>query len=150
MLPSKSVLLIFLLVLIFISPANSHDPKPLDNWQIFCPNSQLCFDRPLSLKAADVQIIDSIAGQLENKHLLLSYDLGLYASTFRELMSATAEPIIVDGHQGRILIQQNKMALTLPNISGNTSFSMLIEFKSTVKLDQGKRIFKSIKFTLTQ
>ena len=143
---SKSVLFVALLSLLFINPTSSRDTKQVDHWLEFCPNSQLCFDHPSTLIAADVQIIDSIAGQLENKNFTLTYDLGRYASTFSELPSATSEPIIIDGHHGKILIQQNIMALTIPNVSGSVSFSMLIEFKITTKLAQGERIFKSVRF----
>ncbi|ASP47062.1 hypothetical protein [Cognaticolwellia beringensis] len=142
----KSILIVGFFTLFFINPVNSHDTKQLDKWLEHCPNNQFCFEHPVSLILANVQAIDSIAGQLENKNLILTYDLGRYASTFSELSSATSELIIIDGHHGRILIQQNKMALTIANVSGNTSFSMLIEFKNTIELDQGKRIFKSVKF----
>ena len=145
----KSVLCVALITLLFISVGNSHGTKQLDNWLEYCPNDQLCFEHPLTLVITDVQAIDSIAGQLENKNLILTYDFGLYASTFRELASATSEVIIVDGHRGIILIQQNKMALTLPNVSSNMGFSMLIEFKNTIQIEQGKQIFNSVKFKPT-
>jgi hypothetical protein len=145
---SKSVLFTALLSLLFISSANSHSTKQVDNWLEFCPNIQLCFDRPTSLQPADVQMIDSLAGQLENEHLTLYYDLGLYSSTFTELTSAVKKPVVVNGHKGTILIVKNKMALTIPHVSDNMRFSMLIEFKGSLQREKGERIFNSIKFNL--
>ena len=138
---SKSVLFTALLSLLFISSANSHSTKQVDNWLEFCPNIQLCFDRPTSLKPTNVQMIDSLAGQLENEHLTLYYDLGLYSSTFTELTSAVKKPVVVNGHK-------DKMALTIPHVSDNMRFSMLIEFKGSLQREKGERIFNSIKFNL--
>lgn len=145
---SSLILSATILFLLYISPSMSQDGMPTDPWLEFCPSSQLCFERPLSLLPADVLIIDSIAGQLENENFTLFYDLGIYASTFQELTNASAEPIKIDGHQGEILIQKNKMALTIPTVSGRIGFAMLIEFKNSSQPEQGKRIFKSIKFNL--
>lgn len=144
----KLVLITSFLSLLHSSASNSQDKKPLDNWLKFCPNSQLCFDRPLDLIPADVLIIDSIAGQLEHENFILFYDLGQYASTFGELTNASAEPIEIDGHPGTILIEQKKMALTIPTVSGKMGFAMLIEFKSSIQHDYGRRIFNSIKFNV--
>ena len=144
----KSILIAAFLYVSYLNPAHSHEKKPLDDWLEFCPNSQLCFERPPNLIPADVQIIDSIAGQLESEDFTLFYDLGRYASKFQELSSASTELVKIDGYQGKILIQHNKMALTIANISGKAGFSMLIEFKNIVDLEQGKRIFKSVKFNL--
>lgn len=144
----KSILIVAFLYLNSLSPAHSYEKKSLDNWLEFCPNSQLCFERPLNLIPANVQTIDSIAGQLDNKDFSLFYDLGRYASKFPELSSASSELVKIDNYQGRILVQRNKMALTVPNISGKTAFSMLIEFKDVVDLERGRRIFKSVKFNL--
>jgi hypothetical protein len=93
-------------------------------------------------------MIDSLAGQLENEHLTLYYDLGLYSSTFTELTSAVKKPVVVNGHKGTILIVKNKMALTIPHVSDNMRFSMLIEFKGSLQREKGERIFNSIKFNL--
>ena len=144
----QSTLIAVLLFLLHISPSYSQNTKLLDNWLEFCPSEQLCFEHPLSLIPADVQVIDSITGQLDNKNISLVYDLGRYASKFPEFSSASYELVNIDDYEGKILIQQNKMALTVPNISGGTAFSMLIEFKNTVDLEQGRRIFKSVKFNL--
>lgn len=144
----KSILIVVFLYFSSLITAHSNEATPLDNWLEFCPNSQLCFEHPLSLIPADVQVIDSITGQLDNKNISLVYDLGRYASKFPEFSSASYELVNIDDYEGKILIQQNKMALTVPNISGGTAFSMLIEFKNTVDLEQGRRIFKSIKFNL--
>ncbi|AZQ84863.1 hypothetical protein EKO29_13195 [Colwellia sp. Arc7-635] len=144
----KSILIVVFLYFSSLITAHSNETTPLDNWLEFCPNSQLCFEHPLSLIPADVQVIDSITGQLDNKNISLVYDLGRYASKFPEFSSASYELVNIDDYEGKILIQQNKMALTVPNISGGTAFSMLIEFKNTVDLEQGRRIFKSVKFNL--
>tara|TARA_R110000744_G_scaffold58571_1_gene122238 strand:- start:1533 stop:1979 length:447 start_codon:yes stop_codon:yes gene_type:complete len=144
----KSILVATVIALLYISPSNSQDKKPLSNWLEFCPNSQLCFERPRSLIPAEVLIIDSIAGQLENENFTLFYDLGLYSSTFDELTTASSEPVIIDGHRGKILIQKNKMALTIPNVAEKVGFAMLIEFKNVTQLELGRRIFKSVKFKL--
>jgi len=146
----KSVLIATILSLLYISPSNSHNTKPLDTWLKFCPTSQLCFERPKNLKPIDLPMIDSISGQLNNENMILFYDLGRYSSTFRELSSASSELVKIDGYQGKILIQKSKMALTIANISGKAGFSMLIEFKNTVDLEQGRRIFNSLKFNLIQ
>tara|TARA_R110000737_G_scaffold260356_2_gene268699 strand:- start:83 stop:529 length:447 start_codon:yes stop_codon:yes gene_type:complete len=144
----KSLLIATVISLMYISPSNSQDKKPLSNWIEFCPNSQLCFERPLSLIPAEVIIIDSIAGQLDNEDFTLFYDLGLYASTFGELTTASSEPIIIDGHLGKVLIEKNKMALSIQSLAGKMGFAMLIEFKNVIQLEQGRRIFKSVKFKL--
>lgn len=119
-------------------------------WLELCPSSQLCFQHPESLVAANLQNIDSIAGQLSNDNITLSYDLGWYSSQFRELTRATSEPILIDGHQGKLLLQDKKMALFIPQVKGKLRFSMLIEFKDLVELEQGRKIFKSVKFNLNQ
>jgi len=97
---------------------------------------------------SNVLAIDSITGQLNNKNITLTYDLGWYASKFNELTSATSEPIVIDGHHGKLLLQGNKMALSVPKVTGKIAFSMLIEFKNTKELEQGRKIFKSVKFNL--
>jgi len=146
----KSILIIVFLALFYLPSSKSQVQNQLDNWLEFCPFSQFCFDRPKNLLPTEVLIIDSITGQLENENMTLTYDLGLYASTFRELSGASSETVKVDGHDGKILIQKNKMALTIATVSGKAGFSMLIEFKNSIKLEQGRRIFKSIKFNLKQ
>lgn len=142
------VLVSLLSLLLAINSANSYQTAEIDNWIEFCPTSQLCFDRPASLKPADIQMIDSLAGQLENANIVLYYDLGLYASTFNELSSATSTSIIVDGNKGRILTFQNTMALTIEQISDNVRFSMLLEFKGKLQPETAEHIFKSVKFNL--
>jgi hypothetical protein len=144
----QSTLIAVLLFLLHISPSYSQNTKLLDNWLEFCPSEQLCFERPKNLIPNQQPIIDSIAGQLDSESFTLFYDLGFYTATFKELSSATSEPITIDGHLGKILIQQNKMALTIPTVSGKIGFSMLIEFSHTEQLEQGKRIFKSVRFNL--
>lgn len=144
----KSIIIAVFLYVNFLIPTYSHQKEPLGNWLEFCPNSQLCFERPLSLMPVDVQIIDSIAGQLDDEHLTLFYDLGRYASTFPEFSTASSEVVKIDHHEGKMFIEQNKMALTVANIFGKTSFSMLIEFKDSLDVEQGRRIFNSVKFKL--
>ena len=144
----KRVLFTAFMALLNISLANSHQPTQLENWVEFCPSKHLCFEHPASLKPADVQIIDSLAGQLENKNVVLYYDLGLYASTFRELSSARSKAIMVDGYEGKVLTYQNTIALTIEKISDNVRFSMLIKYKNTLKAEEAERIFKSVKFNL--
>ena len=144
----QSTLIAALLSLLQISPSYSQNTTLNNHWLAFCPSEQLCFDRPQNLTPNPQPIIDSIAGQLDSESFTLFYDLGFYTATFKELSSAKSEPIVIDGHLGRMLIQQNKMALTIPSVSGKIGFSMLIEFSHTVQLEQGKRIFKSVKFNL--
>ena len=96
----------------------------------------------------EVVIIDSIAGQLDSDNINLTYDLGQYSSTFSELTLASTEAIVIDGYHGKLLIQERKMALSVPNISGKIGFAMLINFKNNVELAQGRRIFESVKFNV--
>ena len=145
---AKAVLILCLIALCYASYSNSNDSSQLDNWVEFCPKSQLCFQRPTSLTPIDVLALDSIAGQLEQENITLTYDLGRYSSKFNDLTQATSEAVIIDGHDGKLLIQDKKMALTIPTVSGEIGFSMLIEFKNTVQLEQGLRILKSVKFNL--
>lgn len=144
----KSVFIVAFFTLLYTGPVSSHNVEQVNNWLEYCPNSQLCFKHPSTLIPADLPVIDSIAGQLSNDSMTLFYDLGRYTSTFSELADATSEVIKVDGHQGKILIQQKKMALTIPTIFGELGFSMLIEFKNSLDIEQGKKIFKSVKFNL--
>ena len=145
---AKAVSILCLIALCYASYSNSNDSSQLDNWVEFCPKSQLCFQRPTSLTPIDVLALDSIAGQLEHENITLTYDLGRYSSKFNDLTQATSEAVIIDGHDGKLLIQDKKMALTMPTVSGKIGFSMLIEFKNTVQLEQGLRILRSVKFNL--
>ncbi|MCW9082601.1 MAG: hypothetical protein OQK09_13900, partial [Colwellia sp.] len=86
------------------------------------------------------------AGQYTSENLTLVYDLGWYASQFTEMSNATAETTSIDGHCANIFIQGNRMALSVPKVSGKIRFSMLLEFKDTLQVEQGRRIFNSIKF----
>ena len=145
---AKAVLILCLIALCYASYSNSNDSSQLDSWVEFCPKSQLCFQRPTSLTPIDVLALDSIAGQLEHENITLTYDLGRYSSKFNDLTHAAVEAVIIDGHDGKLLIQDKKMALTIPTVSGKIGFSMLIEFKNTVQLEQGLRILRSVKFNL--
>jgi hypothetical protein len=147
---SKLLLIVPLLTLFYITYSISKDNQQLEKWLELCPSNQFCFTHPKSLIPADVQSIDSIAGQLNSNSMTLTYDLGWYSSQFKELTSATSKPIIIDGHHGKLLLQDKKMALTIPTVSGNIRFSMLIEFKNAVDLAQGQKILRSIKFTLVK
>lgn len=142
----KYVLFTIFFVLIYASSANSHEQTAIESWIEYCPSKRLCFEHPASLKPASVQVIDSLAGQLENNNTVLHYDLGLYASTFRELTSANSAPIMVDGYKGKVLTFKNTIALTIEKIAGNDRFSMLLEYKDTLKAEEAERIFKSVKF----
>jgi len=102
---------------------------------------------PQDLQPVQVQIIDSNAGQYQNDNIVLSYDLGLYASQFNEMSDAKIEPIKIDGLSASILVHNKRMALKIPQVKGKVRFSMLIEFKKELQLEQGRRIFNSIKFT---
>ena len=144
----KPFLFTILPAFLYISSANSNEPAKIDNWIRFCPSPQLCFEHPASLKPANVQMIDSLAGQLNNENLTLYFDLGLYASNFSELTPASSKAIIVDGYEGTVLTFQNKIALTIEKISHNARFSMLLEFKDTIKSEEAIRIFKTVKFKL--
>lgn len=147
---NKFLLIVPLFALLYIAYSNSKDNQKLEQWLELCPRDQFCFTHPKSLIPADLQSIDSIAGQLNDSNITLTYDLGWYSSQFKELTNAVSEPIIIDGHHGKLLLQDKKMALTIPSVSGKVRFSMLIEFKNSVDLAQGQKIFKSIKFTLMQ
>lgn len=116
-------------------------------WIESCPNNHLCFKHPENLMAVNVQVIDSNAGQYHSESLTLTYDLGWYASQFSEMTNATVEPVTINGYCANILIQDNRMALSVPKISDKVRFSMLLEFKGALQLEQGRRIFNSIRFT---
>lgn len=147
---NKLLLIVPLFTLLYIAYSNSKGNQKLEQWLELCPSDQFCFTHPKSLIPTDLQSIDSIAGQLNDSNITLTYDLGWYSSQFKELTNAVSEPIIIDGHHGKLLLQDKKMALTIPSVSGKVRFSMLIEFKNSVDLAQGQKIFKSIKFTLMQ
>jgi len=146
----KIVLLLALVLapLLTISFSNSNSQPPSNDWLEFCPYQQLCFQRPTDLIPVEVVIIDSLAGQLESENINLTYDLGQYSATFDELTYAHTEAIVIDGHHGKLFIQDNKMALSVPNILGKTGFTMLINFKNSSEFAQGRRIFQSVKFNL--
>jgi len=141
----KLSLLACALVLLFMKTSDAAEQNQ-KKWIESCPNSHLCFEYPENLIAANIQIIDSNAGQYHNDSLTLTYDLGWYASQFSEMANAIIEPVTIDGHCARILIQDNRMALSVPKISGKVRFSMLLEFKDTLQIEQGRRIFNSIRF----
>ena len=101
---------------------------------------------PQDLQPVLTQAIDSIAGQYQNSNIVLSYDLGWYASQFNEMSEAKIEPVEIDGLAASILVQDNRMALRIPQVKGKIRFSMLIEFKKEPQLEQGRRIFNSIRF----
>ena len=130
-----------------MSSSRSEFEQNQPQWVTSCPNNDLCFDHPKNLVPANVQIIDSNAGQYHSDNLTLTYDLGWYASQFNEMANAIIEPVTIDCHSANILIQKNRMALRIPKVSGKIRFSMLLEFKESLQLEQGKRIFNSIKFT---
>ena len=102
---------------------------------------------PQDLHPVQVQIIDSNAGQYQNDNIVLTYDLGWYASQFNEMSDARIEPIEIDGLSASILVLDNRMALKIPQVKGKVRFSMLIEFKKDLQLEKGRKIFNSIKFT---
>ena len=102
---------------------------------------------PPDLQPVQIQIIDSNAGQYQNNYIVLSYDLGWYASQFNEMSEGKIESVEIDGLSASILVLDNRMALRIPQVNGKVRFSMLIEFKKELQLEQGRRIFNSIKFT---
>lgn len=53
---------------------------------------------------------------------------------------------MVDGYKGKVLTFKNTIALTIEKIAGNDRFSMLLEYKDTLKAEEAERIFKSVKF----
>lgn len=116
-------------------------------WTKKCPNDNFCFMHPQDLQPIQNQIIDSNAGQYQNDNIVLSYDLGWYASQFNEMKEAKIDPIEIDGLSASILVHNKRMALRVPQVKGKVRFSMLIEFKKELQLEQGRRIFNSIKFT---
>jgi hypothetical protein len=93
------------------------------------------------------QIIDSNAGQYQNDNIVLYYDLGWYSSQFNEMSGAKTEPVEIDGLSATILVHNKRMALKIPQVKGKVRFSMLIEFKKELQLEQGLKIFNSLKFT---
>jgi hypothetical protein len=102
---------------------------------------------PQDLQPVQIQMIDSNAGQYQNNNIVLSYDFGWYASQFNEMSEAKIEPIEIVGLSASILVYNKRMALKIPQVKGKVRFSMLIEFKKELQLEQGRRIFNSIKFT---
>lgn len=145
---SYSAALSLTLSLLYSSYSTSKNLNNTDNWLELCPHNQFCFQHPKSLLATKVLAIDSITGQLSNKHMTLTYDLGRYASQFNELTHASIETITIDGHQARLLKYNKKIALSIVNIQIRQRFSMLIEFKNNVDYIQAQKIFESIRFTL--
>lgn len=146
----KFLLIVTLLTLFYISYSNSEDNQQASQWLERCPSDQFCFTHPSNLIPVNVQSIDSNAGQLNSNNITLTYDLGWYSSQFNELTNATFEPIVIDGHHGKLLLQDKKVALTIPTVSGKIRFSMLIEFTDTADTELSHKIFKSIKFNLIQ
>jgi hypothetical protein len=117
-------------------------------WIESCPNNDFCFSHPKNFKRIPIQAIDSNAGQFENNHMALSFDLGWYASRFSELTKASKELIVIDNRKGVILLQDEKIALSVPKVEGLISFSMLLTFNHDVDIKQAKRIFSSIRFNI--
>lgn len=134
------------LALLFVSSSRGDLEQKQQRWIKSCPNEGVCFEHPENLIPANVQIIDSNAGQFRSDNLTLTYDLGWYASQFNEMTKATIEPVTIDCRSANMLIQDNRMALSVPKVSGKVRFSMLLEFKDTLQLEHGRRIFNSIKF----
>ena len=137
----------FILVLFFNSvtcEANNNQVK----WKKSCPIKRLCFEHPKELSPMDIQIIDSNAGQFNGKNMTLSYDLGWYASLFDEMTKATITQTVIDGHSAKILVQDNRMALSISKKSEMIRFAMLIEYSEGLELEQGLRIFNSIRLRM--
>ena len=81
----------------------------------FVQRVELCFQRPTSLTPIDVLALDSIAGQLEQENITLTYDLGRYSSKFNDLTQATSEAVIIDGHDGTVINTRQKNGTNYTN-----------------------------------
>jgi hypothetical protein len=133
---------------LFCNLAVSNDINVPEDWVESCPNNDFCFIHPKSLMRIPVQVIDSNTGKFQSEEMILSFDLGWYSTQFSELTKATQELVIIDGREGKVLLQDDKMALSIPKIKGKIRFSMLLTFSNKVSLEQGKRIFSSLRFQL--
>lgn len=117
-----------------------------NGWIESCPGNVFCFQHPQNLTEVPVQSIDSLSGKYENENTHLSYDMGWYSSNFDELNNAIISSILIDGRSAEILTTDTVMALRIPEVYGSTRFSMMLTFKNSVLIEQGRRIFLSIKF----
>lgn len=138
---------IFLAALFFISlDSKASDLNVL--WKKNCPNNSLCFEHPATLLPINIKIIDSDAGKLIDENMTLHFDLGWYASLFTEMTNATITYKEINGHQAKILVQENKMALSISTKTNKIRFAMLIEFKKSLDIQKGLRIFNSVHLRL--
>ena len=144
----KLLNLFFSSTILLCNAALSADKNLQENWIERCPNDYFCFTHPVEMTPNKTQAIDSSSGELQDSSMTLVYDLGWYASQFSELTTATHELVIIDGREGKILIQDNKMALSIAKIEGRKRFSMLLTFQGEASIDQGKRIFSSLRFNI--
>lgn len=144
----KLISTLFFTPLLLCLSAFSADKHQQDNWVERCPSDFFCFAHPTEMTSNQTQAIDSSSGELQGSNMTLVYDLGWYASQFSELTTATHELVIIDGREGKILIQENKMALSIAKIEGRKRFSMLLTFHDEVSVEQGKRIFSSLRFNM--
>lgn len=144
----KLLILLSFVLFSYSALSNNKANQPTPTWLTYCPNEQLCFQRPSNLHPENVENIGATAGQLTSDNINLIYDLGWYATKFPELTKASIESIMVDGRQAQVIQQGKKLALTIASVSGKIRFAMLIEFKNTIERQQGIKIFKSIKFNL--
>ncbi|MGL1959055.1 MAG: hypothetical protein OCD00_17280 [Colwellia sp.] len=142
----KLLLILSSSILFFLNTSHGENSADKSIWIESCPNNNFCFMHPQDLHPVKIQIIDSNAGQYQNDNTELSYDLGWYASQFNEMREAQIDSIEIDGLSASILVQNKRMALRIPQVKGKVRFSMLIEFKKELQLEQGRRIFTSIKF----
>ncbi len=118
-------------------------------WLESCPNKSFCFQHPQDLIRVKVQTIDSQAGQFTNSNLVVTYDLGWYASDFNDMKNAEVKATVIDGKKADILVSNNLMALRIPKVNGSIRFSMSIMFNNKIDslaIETAQRIFYSIKF----
>ncbi|WP_440877191.1 hypothetical protein [Thalassotalea sp. PLHSN55] len=145
---NKTVQLVLCFTLFFCVTACSDEQTQVvkAGWTKSCPNNEFCFIHPESLKSAEIQIIDSTAGKLEDDNMVVLFDLSIYASQLDDLRQAKTESVTIDDLSGTLFVQDKRIGLAIPEVNGTVRFSMLIIYKEALAEEQGKEILKSITF----
>jgi len=119
-------------------------------WVRECPGEAFCFSRPATLVLQPAQVIDSLAARYRDASLDLSFDFGLYSSSFSDLAHPLPEAISIDGRPAHMLSSGKDIALVVPTVHEGqrmkVKFSMLLRFQDRAQPELARRIFHSVEF----
>lgn len=119
-----------------------------DQWRTLSIGAGVTFEVPSAVREIEGEAIDSLAGELADDRIEISYDYGWYSSPLAglEKVAITSREGELDGRPARFMRTESVSAVHVPLVEGQMRFTLVVSYRAPAHLALAERIIGSVRF----